>query len=163
MSDLPKSPLADAPPPSRPRPRVEPHPSLHPGRSSARRSASPGLVITTLSSSEGPRRGRLAATQSLSAVPTLLSYTSQRSSSGAVAGTNSSDYELADTRLPTRRDVRRLCHRRPRVCGSASDVSCYQLSTLVPLDKKKKGAKDELTEVPLYSKTLARMENLQLT
>ena len=169
MDTTSQSPLAETPAPSRPRPLLEPLPALKQSPDTARRSPSPGLIITSLGGAAGSRRGRLTATQSLSSVPTLYSWRSQVST----ASQDSSDFELPDTPIPTRREVQRLLRRRPRIRASASDLSSYHLSSLVPVEDTatvspvrkgpKKLTKADMEEVPLYSKTLARMETMRLT
>lgn len=169
MSTTSQSPLAEAPAPARPRSLLEPLPALQQPRDMTHRSPSPGLIITSLGGASSSRPGRLTATQSLSSVPTVYSWRSQIST----ASQDSSDFELPDTRIPTRREVKRLLHRRPRIRASASDLSDYHLSSLVPIEDTstvspvpkgpKKLTKADMDEVPLYSKTLARMETMRLT
>lgn len=127
-----------------------------------RRAQSPGIVVTRLSTTETPKRRRIKATQSLGSVPTLL--TIGKSPGGSPLfdrrRPNCFEYDLADCRIPTRREVRRLMEQRARCCASSDDVASCEPSSLVPLDP---AATPHTSEETIKSKSLSRMEKFRLT
>ena len=111
---------------------------------------------------ETPKRKRIKATQSLGSVPTLLTIGKK---SPLVPGwdrkkANFFEYELADCRIPTRKEVRRLMEQRAMCCASSDDVASCEPSSLVPLEPT---VKQPTSEDTIKSKSLSKMEKLRLT
>ena len=131
-------------------------------RDPVRRSQSPGFVVTRLATPETPKRKRIKETQSLGSVPTLVTIGKK---SPLVPGwerkkPNFFEYELADCRIPTRKEVRRLMEQRAKCCVSSDDVASCEPSSLVPLEPT---VKKQTSEETIKSKSLSKMEKLRLT
>lgn len=131
-------------------------------RDPVRRSQSPGIVVTRLTTAETPKRRRIKATQSMGSVPTLLSIAKKTPGSPMWERRKSNyfEYGLADSRIPTRREVRQLMEQRARCCMSSDDVASCEPSSLVPLEPTMKKPTGEDT---IKSKSLSKMEKLHLT